>query len=122
VEPSATVDLSEPGGRWTQFVLGFGDQAVILLGAGTRLLAVVVVMCVMVVLVRGCPLDRAKLIARTSQEVRTAYGEPDLVIDHRAHHPDVKEVYWHYRYGLLGESRVTLREDVVVNVSSRVGK
>ena len=28
MEPSATVDLSEPGERWTQFVLGFGDQAV----------------------------------------------------------------------------------------------
>jgi hypothetical protein len=49
----------------------------LLLGPGTRLLAVVVVMCVMVVLVRGCPPDRAKMIGRTSQDVRTAYGEPD---------------------------------------------
>jgi hypothetical protein len=47
----------------------------LLLGAGMWLLAVVVAMCVMVVLVRGCPLDRAKLIGRTSQDVRTAYGE-----------------------------------------------
>ena len=94
----------------------------LLLGAGTRLLAVVVVMCVMVVLVRGCAPDRAKMIGRTSQDVRTAYGEPDFVIDHRVHHPDVKEVYWHYRHGLLGESQVTLREDVVVDVSTRVGK
>jgi hypothetical protein len=60
-------------------------------------------MCVMVVLVRGCPLDKAKLIGRTSQDVRTAYGERDFVIDHRVHHPDVREVYWHYRLGLLGE-------------------
>lgn len=45
-----------------------------------------------------------------------------FVLDHRAHHPDVKEVYWHYRHGLLGESRITLREDIVVNASYRVGK
>jgi len=28
VEPNATVDVSEPGGPWTQLVLDFGDQAV----------------------------------------------------------------------------------------------
>jgi hypothetical protein len=37
------------------------------------------------------------------------------------HHPDVKEVYWHDRHGWLGESRIKLREDVVVNASYRVG-
>jgi hypothetical protein len=87
-----------------------------------ELLAVVAIMCVMVVFVRGCPLDRAKLMGKSSEEVRAAYGQPDLIVDHRADHPAVEEVYWHYTHGLLGQSQVTLKEGVVVNVSYRVGK
>jgi hypothetical protein len=87
-----------------------------------ELLAVVAITCVMVLFVRGCPLDRAKLIGRTSEEVRAAYGQPDFIIDHRADHPAVEEIYWHYKHGLLGESQVTLKKGVVVNVSYRVGK
>ena len=57
-----------------------------------------------------------RLIGCTPNEVRERYGEPMIVQDHRKEVPDLKEFYWMYQRGWLGQSRIKFEDDAAVSV------